>query len=90
MIQCFESPIVLFQTHPSVRVSGQEHDYVPVMCTEPLCPESMIHLHCPFCAQIETYTDLRVLKDHYKKEHVDRCLEYAGKFVQFKLHLLLS
>ncbi|XP_045172259.2 uncharacterized protein LOC123534198 isoform X2 [Mercenaria mercenaria] len=64
--------------HPSVQVEGTEADYIPVQCFDPVCAYETPHMHCPFCVKTKSYTDPAILKAHYRVEHVDKGIEFAG------------
>ncbi|XP_045172227.2 uncharacterized protein LOC123534180 [Mercenaria mercenaria] len=66
------------QVHPSVRIKGTESNFTPVQCLEIDCAIVDPHMHCPFCAKTDSYTDPSLLKTHYTNRHVNKAIEFAG------------
>jgi hypothetical protein len=53
---------------------------MPVECYDEDCAVVDSHMHCPFCSKTDSYTDVTLLKAHYTKQHVDKALEFSGKY----------
>ena len=44
------------------------------------CPVKAPHMHCPLCVKTDAYQDPVILKAHYRVKHVDKGIDFAGKF----------
>ncbi|XP_066502198.1 centromere protein F [Hoplias malabaricus] len=69
-----------FVAHPSVRIRGTEHSYIPVLCQDEKCDgrEKGVHMHCPLCTVGEVYQDPVILRAHFRIKHVDKGIDFAG------------